>query len=162
MLSFFCASLGFVIGAVMGSFATAIIFRVPKCLSIVRSPAGGAARSECPQCKNQLRWPDLLPILSWVCLAGRCRYCGGKIGVQYVVVELLSALCGGLILFAVGLQWQALYFMVILPFVISFLAILFLYKDFSMLKSVSFVILFVSVGALFCVMIYRLYRVFIS
>ena len=76
----------FVIGAVLGSFLNVVIYRVPRGESVVRPP------SACPACGTRLRWSDNVPVLSYVLLRGRCRYCGAAISPRYLVVEVLSGL----------------------------------------------------------------------
>lgn len=49
-------------------------------------------RSHCRSCSRQLRWYDLLPILSFLWLRGKCRMCGDRILWQYPIVELLSGI----------------------------------------------------------------------
>ena len=48
-------------------------------------------RSVCPKCSHQLSARDLVPVLSWLLLRGKCRYCGKPIALHYPAVELLSA-----------------------------------------------------------------------
>ncbi len=48
-------------------------------------------RSMCPDCHHQLAWYDLLPVVSWLMLKGKCRYCQKPISIQYPLVELLVA-----------------------------------------------------------------------
>lgn len=48
-------------------------------------------RSMCPHCKHELAVKDLVPILSWLSLKGKCRYCGKPISAQYPIVEVLTA-----------------------------------------------------------------------
>ena len=62
-------------------------------LLVVRLPAGGAVawgRSRCSHCDEVLRPLDLIPILSWAVLRGRCRYCGQRLGIFYPIIELLA------------------------------------------------------------------------
>ncbi|MDR0273248.1 MAG: prepilin peptidase [Clostridiales bacterium] len=75
----------FLIGLCFGSFANVVIYRLPKGLSISKPP------SACPSCKKQLQAIDLVPVLSWFFLRGKCRRCKKKISVRYPLVELL---CG--------------------------------------------------------------------
>ena len=58
----------------------------PKELSIVNG------RSVCPNCRHQLAWYDLMPVVSWLWLKGRCRYCQKSVSAQYPAVELALAL----------------------------------------------------------------------
>lgn len=75
-----------VFGLCFGSFANVIIYRLPKRLSIVKPP------SACPDCGKRLRGLDLLPVLSWLFLRAKCRFCKKKISVRYPIVELLCGL----------------------------------------------------------------------
>jgi leader peptidase (prepilin peptidase) / N-methyltransferase len=74
------------VGAAVGSFLNVCIYRWPEGLSVVKP------RSRCPVCENPIAWYDNIPILSWLILRGRCRYCGTHISVQYPLVELVTAL----------------------------------------------------------------------
>lgn len=77
----------FVIGSFVGSFLNVVVYRLPRnCLSINKPK-----RSFCPSCKTQLKWNDNIPIIGWVLLRGKCRYCGAKFGIRYPLVELLTA-----------------------------------------------------------------------
>jgi leader peptidase (prepilin peptidase)/N-methyltransferase len=53
-------------------------------------------RSRCPACRTPLRAADLVPLLSWLRLRGRCRYCGAALGAWYPLVELAAAAIGAL------------------------------------------------------------------
>ena len=63
-------------------------------------------RSFCPQCRTQLKWPDLIPLLSFVFLRGRCRYCRKKISWQYPIVEILSGLIWVLVAYKSNFQFS--------------------------------------------------------
>lgn len=83
---FFVTLVLFVLGACVGSFLNVCIYRLPEeGLSIVKP------RSHCPQCKEYVRWYDNIPILSFILLKGKCRFCRKIISPQYLIVE---ALCG--------------------------------------------------------------------
>jgi leader peptidase (prepilin peptidase) / N-methyltransferase len=71
-----------VLGLLIGSFLTVVVDRVPEERSIVRPG------SACGACGTQLGVPDLVPVLSWVVLRGRCRHCGANIGLESVLLEL--------------------------------------------------------------------------
>lgn len=70
----------FIIGAALGSFLNVVIFRYAK-----KSITG---RSKCPSCHQTLIWPELIPILSFIFLRGRCRTCHSGLSPQYPLVEL--------------------------------------------------------------------------
>ena len=72
----------FLLGAAMGSFLCCQARRLKR----KKMPA----RSICLKCKKQLRWFENLPILSWIFLRGRCRYCRAKIGVTEVLAEIFG------------------------------------------------------------------------
>lgn len=75
----------FIAGAVAGSVANAVIYRLPRRLSWWKG------RSLCPQCKHGLVWQDLIPLLSYILLGGKCRYCQEPIGTRYFLIELILA-----------------------------------------------------------------------
>lgn len=79
-------ALGLVFGLVLGSFTTMLSYRVPRNLSIVAPP------SQCPHCHTPLTKRDLIPVLSWIKEKGRCRHCGERIGLRYLLIELVTAL----------------------------------------------------------------------
>lgn len=70
-----------VFGAVIGSFLNAVLWRLHAGESIV------SGRSLCPSCRHSLHAKDLVPILSWLFLGGRCRYCRAGIGASYLAIE---------------------------------------------------------------------------
>jgi len=76
----------FVIGAVIGSFLNVCIHRMPKNKSLIFPP------SHCPKCDKNLYWYDNIPVLSYVMLLGRCRFCRERISLRYPMVEMLTAL----------------------------------------------------------------------
>ena len=75
----------FLFGLVVGSFLNSVIYRLGKGESALKG------RSYCPQCKHPLSWQDLIPLLSFALLQGKCRYCRAKISWQYPLVELGTA-----------------------------------------------------------------------
>lgn len=78
-------------GAVIGSFLNVVIFRLPRGTSVV-FPA-----SACGSCKQELRWFENIPILSWVVLGAKCARCKAPISVQYPLVEATTALLFALV-----------------------------------------------------------------
>ena len=91
------------IGICLGSFVNALVWRLheqdelrskkPKDLKKQLSKLSiSKGRSMCPHCKHQLHGKDLVPVLSWLSLGGKCRYCKKPISAQYPAVELLAGL----------------------------------------------------------------------
>ena len=86
----------FMFGLAFGSFLNVIAFRYDRCETAndanlrIRDMVGG--RSKCMKCKAQLRWYELLPLVSFAFLRGRCGTCREKISWQYPIVELISGL----------------------------------------------------------------------
>lgn len=76
----------FLFGLAVGSFLNCIIYR----LETGQSFLGG--RSFCPHCRHILSWQDLIPLLSFLVLKGKCRYCSQKISLQYPLVEIVTAI----------------------------------------------------------------------
>lgn len=73
-----------VYGACVGSFLNVVVYRMPRDLSLWHPG------SHCPRCQHKLAWYDNLPILGWLFLRGRCRYCALPIHVQYPLVETIT------------------------------------------------------------------------
>lgn len=85
----------------MGSFINVIAFRYPHW------PSG---RSFCPACQTKLQWFELIPLISFIALKGKCRHCHKKISLQYPLVELASGLALFLPLYfkdiVIGIIWS--------------------------------------------------------
>lgn len=76
----------FVFGLIAGSFLNVCIWRARENLSIIRG------RSLCPHCRRQLMWHDNIPLLSFILLKGKCRFCAQLISLQYPLVEMAAGL----------------------------------------------------------------------
>ena len=76
----------FIFGLIIGSFLNVVIYRSIKNQSLFFS------RSYCPKCKQVLKTVDLIPILSYIFLKGKCRYCFQKISLYYPLVELTTGI----------------------------------------------------------------------
>jgi len=74
----------FIWGLIWGSFYNVCIYRIPNKISIVTPP------SHCPICKHQLSWYDNIPILSYLLLKAKCRYCNTHISLRYPLIEGIS------------------------------------------------------------------------
>lgn len=76
----------FIVGSCIGSFLNVVIDRWPKDQSIVRG------RSHCDFCKKNLLPRDLIPVISFIMLQGKCRYCHKKLSWQYPIVEFSTGI----------------------------------------------------------------------
>lgn len=98
----------FIIGTVFGSFYTLAVHRIPKRQDIVHT------HSYCPNCDHKLGFLDLIPILSYIFLGGKCRYCKQKIRPRYLILEILSGVLFVAVAFALKLSVYNLNYVVIL------------------------------------------------
>ncbi len=110
------------LGLCLGSFATAMIARIPEGRSWIASRTK-AERSACLHCGHQLNALDLVPLLSWLLLRGRCRYCRKPIGWRYPATECLTLLLCVAVYGAWGWTEQGLVLLVAVPFLVSMLVI---------------------------------------
>ena len=76
-------------GLCIGSFLNVCIYRIPRGISVAKGS------SFCPHCSARLHAPELVPVLSYLFLRGKCRRCKSPISPQYPAIELI---CGGLFL----------------------------------------------------------------
>jgi len=107
----------FFTGAAVGSFLNVCIYRMPAGESVVHPP------SHCPACGQKLRFSDLIPVLSYFFLKGKCRYCGCRIAWQYPVVEFVTGLLFVLAVVKYGITPGALRIVVLFSVVIPAMAI---------------------------------------
>lgn len=99
----------FGLGLIIGSFLNVVVYRFNTQKSL-----GG--RSACMSCRNQLSWYELLPVVSYVFLKGRCKSCQSKISAQYPAVELAS----GIIFATLFWKFQGLFFADTVSFTITY------------------------------------------
>ncbi len=88
----------FVFGLLIGSFLNVCIYRIPKKENITTT------RSHCLVCGNVIKWYDLVPVISFLLLRGKCRNCGAKLSIQYPIIELLNGSLYGLVFVTLGLN----------------------------------------------------------
>ena len=86
MIVVFVQIVHFTIGTIIGSFLNVVSVRA------VNNKQFYKGRSECTECNKTIRWQDNIPMLSFVLLKGRCRYCKAKISYLYPIVELLTGI----------------------------------------------------------------------
>lgn len=101
-LAVYLLFLAAVLGLVMGSFCNAWAWRIVHGESIARG------RSHCARCGHTLAAPDLVPLVSWLLLKGRCRYCGAPISRRYPAAEAVSAAFFVSVLLRFGPSWACL------------------------------------------------------
>ena len=117
----------FILGAVVGSFANVLIYRLPRRESIV-SPG-----SHCPGCGKPIRWFDNIPLISYLILRGRCRSCGEIIPWRYPAVEMVN----GLLYLGLAMRFGAgTAALVLAPFVTALLVITFIDMDHRIIPNV--------------------------
>tara|TARA_Y100000310_G_scaffold180660_1_gene180577 strand:- start:158 stop:961 length:804 start_codon:yes stop_codon:yes gene_type:complete len=84
MIHYYSLLFIFLFGLVIGSFLNVIICRLRTKQDIVKKP------SHCTKCKKKLKWYDMIPVLSFIILRKKCRYCEMRISWQYPIVELAT------------------------------------------------------------------------
>ena len=92
----------FIFGIVIGSFLNVCIYRIPKKEDIAK------INSHCMSCNYKLKWYDLVPIFSYICLGGRCRKCKTKISIQYPIIEGLNGILYVLVFWVNGFTIESL------------------------------------------------------
>ena len=114
-----------VFGLLVGSFLNVVILRVPvrmewqwkrdareildlPTIEDTEPPGIVVKGSHCPKCGHTLSAWENIPVLSWLLLRGRCRGCGTRISLQYPLVELLTGLAFGIVVWQFGMSWQSL------------------------------------------------------
>ena len=86
--------MAFVVGTVIGSLSNVVIYRLPYFRSL------WSPKSHCTSCGTEIPWYLNIPLVSYLVLRGRCRFCGAKFSVRYFMVELVSG-----ILYALVMVW---------------------------------------------------------
>lgn len=101
-------------GILIGSFLNVCIYRIPEEANIVRG------RSHCMNCHAVIKWYDLIPVISYMLLRGKCRNCKSKISVQYPMIEALNGFFYVFVFYLYGWSWIS----VVYCFIISALIVL--------------------------------------
>lgn len=87
----------FLIGLFVGSFLGVLADRLPRGETVLKG------RSHCEKCRKTLKWYDLIPLLSFIFLRGKCRYCHTRLSLYYPIVELITGIIfAGVFLFLEG------------------------------------------------------------
>ena len=92
----------FAIGISVFSFLNVIIYRLPRHMQFT------FGNSMCTSCHHKLVAKDLIPVISWVSLCGKCRYCGEKISARYTIVELIGGIVAVVSTLFIGINIKSL------------------------------------------------------
>ena len=114
----------FLLGSLIGSFLNVCIYRLPRNLSVI------FPSSRCPSCNIPIKAYDNIPLLSFLLLGGRCRYCKTRISLRYPLVEALNALLYVLVLWRFGFGWHM---PVLFAFCSAMIVITFIDLDFQII-----------------------------
>lgn len=110
----------FILGAIFGSFYLVIGTRLPLKENVL------FGRSRCDNCKTELKWYELIPIVSYILLLGKCKNCHKKISISHLLVEII---CG--LLFLIGYIYYGLNYELIIYLVLVSATILIFITDFK-------------------------------
>lgn len=102
-----------IIGASVGSFLNVVVYRIPAGKSLLYPP------SRCPKCGHGLGARDNVPVLGWLWLRGRCRYCRTPIAARYPLVEAATAVVFLLVFWRFGWGWQTVGYWTLLSWLLA-------------------------------------------
>lgn len=103
----------FALGASVGSFLNVVIYRIPAGLSLLHPP------SRCPKCLKRLKAHDNVPVLGWLWLKGRCRYCRIPIASRYPLVEAVTGVLFVLAFWVFNPSWLMLSYWVFFSWLLA-------------------------------------------
>lgn len=112
MSNFVMMIFSFLFGLALGSFINVCIHRIPIKKSIVNPP------SSCPQCDEKIKFYDNIPLISYIILLGKCRYCRQPISIRYPLVELITGLLSASLFARYHLSYQYFIFLIFSAFLI--------------------------------------------
>jgi leader peptidase (prepilin peptidase)/N-methyltransferase len=101
------------LGAAVGSFLNVVIYRLPVGLSLLHPP------SRCPKCHTPLKPYDNVPVLGWLWLRGKCRYCRAPIAARYPLIEALTGTLFLVVFMQWGFAWVTLAYWVLLIWLVA-------------------------------------------
>lgn len=100
-------SIGFLFGAIFGSFANVIILRMPLGESVW-------GRSRCNKCKSKIAWYNNIPLFSYFFLRGRCSSCKERFSLRYPLIEFIMASLFALVVYQYGLSWLTVEYLILI------------------------------------------------
>lgn len=98
----------FILGTLIGSFLNVVVYRVPREESLSFPP------SHCPSCNTRLKAYDLVPVVSYLFLRGKCRTCKTAISIRYPLVEMLTGLLFLVTVMKFGVSLEALKYLLVI------------------------------------------------
>ena len=128
----------FLMGTVFGSFFTLAVYRIPLKKDITHE------RSFCPNCNHRLEFLDMIPIFSYLFLKGKCRYCGQKIRIRYLLLECLS----GLVFLLGFISLKILFPYYEISKLVFYLAFIFAYVTFAIISGIDKEYIKINMGGL--------------
>ncbi len=120
-MNIFLYTILFIMGTIFGSFLTLATYRIPLNQDITHK------HSYCPKCNHLLSFTDMIPLLSYIFLGGKCRYCKTKISPRYFIIEILSGLSFIFLGYAIGFNIDNLTINKIVELWIGILYIVFIF-----------------------------------
>ncbi|MBQ9541031.1 MAG: prepilin peptidase [Ruminococcus sp.] len=130
----------FLFGVCIGSFLNVCIYRLPLGESLIKS------NSHCMTCGTPIRKRDLIPVISWCMLRGKCHACGAKISPRYTVVELLNGVCYLLIFLHFDVVISPLYAALVSLMTSALIVVFFMDWDTQLIN--TWVVVFIGVLAI--------------
>lgn len=112
MLNILIAIYFLLVGLILGSFFNVCIYRIPRGESVAFPP------SHCTSCNTRLKPLDLIPVLSYLFLGRKCRYCGEKISSRYAIVELLTGILFLSTYLVYGISFELVKYLILICFMI--------------------------------------------
>ncbi|WP_017293012.1 prepilin peptidase [Geminocystis herdmanii] len=113
MANFFIYLIIFVWGASIGSFLNVVIYRLPAKISLINPP------SRCPKCLHPLGKTENIPVIGWLWLKGKCRWCHTPISFRYPLIEAITGSLFTLVFYQYGFTWLSLGYVILLSWLIA-------------------------------------------
>jgi len=123
-----------IFGILIGSFSNVVIYRMPRKLSIIKPG------SHCVACNKEIKWHDNIPLISYVILKGKCRYCRERISLRYPLVEGLYGLLYGVSYLKFGLTVNLAFALIFITIIVW---IMFIDLDFHIIPDTLNISLFI-------------------
>ena len=116
-MNIFLYAIIFIIGTLFGSFYTLAVYRIPKNIDIIKK------HSYCPNCNHKLGFFELIPVLSYIFLGGKCKNCKQKIRIRYLLLEMLGGITFVVLALALRINIENLNLQVLILFALTILYI---------------------------------------